>query len=424
MRIHANQRWVNRTLTQVERYRSATRLRGVARRGSLFVLTPWCVFVVVLTSCTPGSVDSPAIKGSRDLPLPATLPVAPRLEASLEVPGWATAEIPFPTMEGSAYAIGNQVLFWWGGAVDRGGELESAGLLIDIETGNFTPTPPAPIRGRFLPAMVWSGDEFLIFGGHTFDESLVDGAAFNPSTMRWRILPSAPLEAVPFGSAVWSGLGMVVWQPEGDSPRGSFPESSTGRLATYQPRTNRWTPLPEPPIDAIDVALFTSANGILLVGGPTMRDLGSIGMETSVVATTLSGSGWGPVHEGPVIEAGRPFQMPDGSPAFLASDMSVFRLDGQRWLETTRIESECWWDTGAASGGGEVYLKSCSNFRMVGSKFVEVLPAGMPGTTGNLFGAAFLATDDRKLVTLGRSVDVDGVHNAVLGVFDPNGPGG
>ncbi|MEZ5231368.1 MAG: kelch repeat-containing protein [Acidimicrobiales bacterium] len=54
----------------------------------------------------------------------------------------------------------------------------------------------APIAGRSGAAVVWTGDELLIWGGYVYDgreRPLDDGAAYDPITDSWRTLPAAPI---------------------------------------------------------------------------------------------------------------------------------------------------------------------------------------------------------------------------------------
>ncbi|MEX1124816.1 MAG: kelch repeat-containing protein, partial [Acidimicrobiia bacterium] len=105
-------------------------------------------------------------------------------------PGWTFTEILFTVREGSAYAIGNSFLFAWSGAPDRIGDMRRDGILINTDTATWKPVPDAPIQGRYSSSVVWTGTEFIVFGGHSFTESLVDGAAYDPTAGTWRQIAS------------------------------------------------------------------------------------------------------------------------------------------------------------------------------------------------------------------------------------------
>jgi hypothetical protein len=74
------------------------------------------------------------------------------------------------------------------------------------------PGPPLSDRDEFTA--VWNGRELLIWGGVRVDCGdcfLADGAAFDPTTNRWRRLPAAPLRPRDRHAAVPIRGGMVVW---------------------------------------------------------------------------------------------------------------------------------------------------------------------------------------------------------------------
>lgn len=100
-------------------------------------------------------------------------------------------------------------------------------------SGQWIPVPAAPLSPRTHASMLWTGTEFIVWGGDAKVPSptapLVDGAALNPTTSKWR-----PISPHPFSSlhtrAVWTGSRMVVLDRVGG--------------AAYDPATDRWTDLP------------------------------------------------------------------------------------------------------------------------------------------------------------------------------------
>jgi hypothetical protein len=108
---------------------------------------------------------------------------------------------------------------------------------VPLPTGHWTSAPPAPIAARRGASMVWTGKEFIVWGGNPNDFSapFADGAAFDPRTSTWR-----PIAAHTFSEfrtrAAWTGDRMVVLD--------------MGSGASYDPTTDRWTNLPS--IGAVD----------------------------------------------------------------------------------------------------------------------------------------------------------------------------
>lgn len=191
------------------------------------VLAAYVALTVVLVACEPGPASpSTASEG------PSTTSLVGSTGTSLQTPaGWTFVEIPFSVREGSAYAAGGGWFFAWGGAPDRSGELRVDGLLVEIDTGEWVDVPDAPIDGRYSSTAVWTGEEFVVFGGHSFDESFVNGAAFDPSSRRWRLVPEAPLSVAAHPASVWTGSEMVVWLAGNDSQFGLLPLMSVGQRA-------------------------------------------------------------------------------------------------------------------------------------------------------------------------------------------------
>jgi hypothetical protein len=76
--------------------------------------------------------------------------------------------------------------------------------------------PPGLFAPRGGHDVLWTGSEMVVWGGAEGDRppDLVDGAAFDPETSAWRILPRAPLEPSTLTRAVWAGDEMVVISEE------------------------------------------------------------------------------------------------------------------------------------------------------------------------------------------------------------------
>jgi hypothetical protein len=196
---------------------------------------------------------------------------------------------------------GSQLLIWGGspGWCDEQPP-ERDGMAFDASSNAWTAIPPAPVPGRCFPAYAWTGRELLIWGGWDGSWSeeepgtLSDGAAYDPATNQWRVLPPSGLTArAPL--FVWTGEELIVWgtsfrtrhrpldgaayDPVSDSWRmitegpieltdavgawsgsemivfgaalhgGNFPETPTAIGAAYNPASDAWRRLPESDID-------------------------------------------------------------------------------------------------------------------------------------------------------------------------------
>jgi hypothetical protein len=107
---------------------------------------------------------------------------------------WAVvAKSPFadPFLDGKALAwTGNRVVLWGGGRY--AGEAEApptevpsdpAGMAYDPGGDRWTPLPPAPIASRARTRGVWTGAEFIVWGGEGTERERIqhaDGAAWTP----------------------------------------------------------------------------------------------------------------------------------------------------------------------------------------------------------------------------------------------------
>ena len=139
-------------------------------------------------------------------------------------------------------------------------------------SGRWSTLPAAPIAPRDGASVVWTGSELLVWGGASGDqdqELYGDGAAFTPATSRWRILPASPLAPRVGQTAVWTGSQMLIWG--GDTQVGSTASQAAGDGAAFDPATNRWSLLPPAPISprADAIGVWTGAEMIVLGGQPS-----------------------------------------------------------------------------------------------------------------------------------------------------------
>jgi hypothetical protein len=125
-------------------------------------------------------------------------------------------------------------------------------------------------------------------------------------------------------------------------------------MACYDTGADAWSTLPSPPVTAVDVAMFPTETGLLLVGGPSMHDLGTIGATTALTVTSylIDTSSWSRPLVGPEAESGRAFELAAGRIGVLTDDLVVHGVHDDAWVPLTELPDSCGWATGAASGGG------------------------------------------------------------------------
>jgi hypothetical protein len=337
-------------------------------------------------------------------------------------PGWTFTEIPFTIREGSGYALGGGWLFAWSGAPDRTGDMRADGMLVNIDTGESRPISDAPIEGRYSPSVVWTGTEFIVFGGHSFTEPLVDGAAYDPATGSWRQIASAPMRPAAYPAAAWTGEEMVVWLAGEDYEPNQTAQPGLGQLASYDVSTGSWTRLDHPDLQVVDATLFAlGSDGLILVGGPNMRDQGFYGDIRALSATVFDSAtqSWSQPITGPNTAGARAFIL--GDRLAVITEDEVHLLSEGTWQPLAQFTDGCGFDWAAASGGGNAYLRCGSYYRLDGTETSPILGANDYGYTFSTYTSAFLVPGDGRLVVMGDSNEgglASGI--VVFGVYKPD----
>ncbi len=152
-------------------------------------------------------------------------------------------------------------LITWGGASEYGDVVHADGAAYDPATEKWSVLPTSPLRPRADAAAVWTGNEMLLWGGWSGSAQIdADGAAFDPDTRAWRKLPAAPLDGPrqPV-AAVWTGRELIVW---GDV--GRFGEVVDG--AAYDPEADRWRMLSPAPVALNEASAVWTGEEMIVLG--------------------------------------------------------------------------------------------------------------------------------------------------------------
>jgi hypothetical protein len=120
------------------------------------------------------------------------------------------------------------------------------GWAYDPVADTWAPISPAPIPGASQSSAAWTGTEMIVWGGPTgadvwpYQPNPV-GAAYNPTTDTWRTIADPPGDAVGeiAGQSVWTGTEFIVWSGR------SFTDYVG---AAYNPATDTWRALPGSPL--------------------------------------------------------------------------------------------------------------------------------------------------------------------------------
>lgn len=214
--------------------------------------------------------------------------------------GWTELPPPPEIRDGADIVwMGDRLLVWGGIPRGVGGDAPAAdGFVFDPLDGSWTATPPAPVAGtggravwtgsevllwdvdssdgvaalafdpqaqtwrrfagpppgpHFGVAYVWTGHQLILFGGGPQGSPLGSGGAvYDPSDDTWRVTLSAPI-AMNLADAVWTGKEMIVIGSDLDGRNVS--RTPTAMAEAYDPATDTWRRLPDPPISPQTSAL-------------------------------------------------------------------------------------------------------------------------------------------------------------------------
>jgi N-acetylneuraminic acid mutarotase len=98
-----------------------------------------------------------------------------------------------------------------------------------------------------LGSVNWTGREAIGWGGGCCGDAQKNGSAYNPTTGRYRRLPTSPLGASQHALGAWTGRELILFVSRYDK-HGKLRPASVATAAAYDPATNRWhrlSPLPQ-----------------------------------------------------------------------------------------------------------------------------------------------------------------------------------
>ena len=177
----------------------------------------------------------PGVASPATAALPGTTPI---LRLPYQFGGWTVLPATeFDGRSGAAVVWTGDRLMVWGGerlgigsSTGGGGPLSNDGGIYNPGSDVWFGMPPAPLSPRSELSTAWTGSEMLVIGGRGFDG---EGAAYNPATRQWRVLPSHNVPAN--AAAVWTGDELVLWG------------GARGTGAAYDPAADTWRDLPASP---------------------------------------------------------------------------------------------------------------------------------------------------------------------------------
>lgn len=365
----------------------------------------WMVGIALVALCASGAGLGVTLSGggsgdgvghgaSPSAPDPApTLSASTGSSAGLAGGRWTTLEPPHPGVVKTwdlATWTGKYVIAWGstGAATASGSQTAGTsehGAAFDPTTRKWRSLPAAPVDVT-VESTTWTGHEILVWGtasGAARRSGRNVLLALDPTTWRWRRLTAAPIPPRTGAEVVWSGTRLIVI--------GGHGSSTTALLngATYDPRTNRWSTLPAVPrivagagskAEPVGVTAAWSAGTLYVwitrqVSRACGVNCGEISAKVQALRWSLGTSRW---HPGP--------QPPEGVPVYDASAVSmgssIALLDGSSCLpemscparlsaspELLDVRTDTW-----SSMPASAVLNSATSFAWTGRRLIAVSP--------------------------------------------------
>jgi spore germination protein GerM/N-acetylneuraminic acid mutarotase len=193
---------------------------------------------------------------------------------------------------------GREMIGWGGGCC---GDAFSDGVAYNPATNRWRSLPSSPLAGSQSPLGVWTGRELLIFvsglnpEGHPWPARLARAAAYNPSRNTWRRIAPLP-EPRNGASAVWDGREVLVIGGAGAHP----PAAARVGLA-YNPATNRWRRLPAMESGRFDAAAVWTGRQLLVWGGSQRSGAAAPAIPPHGLAYDPRTDRWSPLPQAPLL---------------------------------------------------------------------------------------------------------------------------
>ncbi|MBL9145368.1 MAG: hypothetical protein JNM99_16945 [Verrucomicrobiaceae bacterium] len=189
----------------------------------------------------------------------------------------STTNAPNPRYEPCVVWTGSKIIVW-GGYYRQVNTLLNDGKLYDPFTNTWSPTSMSTVNApspRGQASFCWTGTEMIVWGGFAdpnTNAATGTGAAYNPTTDQWRTLPSAGLSARFAACSEWTGTEFVVW---GGTTYNEGVYNVFDDGARYSPTTNSWTKLPSPGRLGVTAGASAWTGAELLLFGGTKYTAGS-----------------------------------------------------------------------------------------------------------------------------------------------------
>lgn len=147
-------------------------------------------------------------------------------------------------VEHTAVWTGHEMVIWGGGTYPVDEPDEAMGAAYDPTTDHWRVLPQASISRRWAQNATFTGREVLIWGGLGPDGELADGAAYDPATDAWRRLAPSPLRGGAEFVGAWTGEEWLLVEANAADEQ----QSPSGKAAAYNPTTDTWRQIADAPL--------------------------------------------------------------------------------------------------------------------------------------------------------------------------------
>jgi len=213
----------------------------------------------------------------------------------------ASPPVGFVSDRSPAAWTGSELLVWpWDGG---GSSMEVTPIAYEPSTDTWRVLASPPIERRQQAASVWTGTEWIVWGGTTGDTELDDGAAYDPTSDTWRVLPDSPLSPRRVRGA-WTGTELIVTAGStGGEPLTGNGEFALADGAAYDPTTGTWRTLTSGPAHPGFVPLWTGSHVIMIAkGGAFVYDVASdLWIDPCCVGESGNGGVGAPIWTGSAV---------------------------------------------------------------------------------------------------------------------------
>lgn len=151
---------------------------------------------------------------------------------------------------------GDEMIVWGGRTDENTSSMYGDGAAYDPATQTWRSIAATELSPRYDHIAAWTGTEMLIIGG----ADGLNGAAYDPATDDWRALPDAPFAVNRNAGWAWSSDQLVVWQ------------TRTDLVAAFNPDDNQWIELEPTGIRSDEGVLRSGQGRVVAVAVATESD--------------------------------------------------------------------------------------------------------------------------------------------------------